>query len=597
MSRRSARLVTGGYYQSDEDSDSSTVTSVSYRESPVRVFKKRTGGRKTASRTSSRANSVASTVSSTALNEPITNAEEYIGMAPALREAQRKQTMWASPSSTPAPTHLPVLSPAPTPGPVLGLTRAHRQSPSPGVLSGRGSLLREKLQGGVESSGYSSSEGLCSNTATITSSGSGSYGRRVPLSPPAPNSKHSTCSSAGVPFSPKVRKAVLVLLILILLTFGVWSMLPIMTLMTQNLLMNVNQPVMTTPPIIPPPPRTMERDSGLNLAIEEKMQKLLRDIELKQQRLVSEVELRLQTDIRGISQRVESVVSQQNVRLDQEVSGLSWQIRDLQSDTHSATSGLMQRLETQLSHTTKLEQELSSIKMAPPPAPCPETPAAAPSNELTPELKLALEKWFSDRVKDQQLYVRQTQPVSSCKDCGPLADRMADFALETQGASVISTRCSETYRTRSACVTLFGFPLWYPSESPRTVIQGNQVLLPGKCWAFHGVQGTLVLSLSHPVRITHVTLDHLPRCNSPTGRIDSAPRDFEVYGMSTDSEEGNLLGKFTYDQDGEPTQTFKLPDQSGAVHRFVELRILSNWGHVEYTCVYRFRVHGQIAGA
>ncbi|XP_062311864.1 uncharacterized protein LOC134016534 [Osmerus eperlanus] len=266
-------------------------------------------------------------------------------------------------------------------------------------------------------------------------------------------------------------------------------MLPIMTSMTQNLLMNVNQPVMTTPPIIPPPPRTMvtmERDSGLNLAIEEKMQKLLRDIELKQQRLVSEVELRLQTDIRGISQRVRGetlhVVSQQNVRLDQEVSGLSWQIRDLQSDTHSATSGLMQRLETQLSHTTKLEQELSSIKMAPPPAPCPETPAAAPSNELTPELKLALEKWFSDRVKDQQLYVRQTQPVSSCKDCGPLADRMADFALEAQGASVISTRCSETYRTRSACVTLFGFPLWYPSESPRTVIQGNQVLLPGKCW-------------------------------------------------------------------------------------------------------------------
>lgn len=106
-----------------------------------------------------------------------------------------------------------------------------------------------------------------------------------------------------------------------------------------------------------------------------------------------------------------------------------------------------------------------------------------------------------------------------CSDCGrPVADKMPDFALETQGqkpvhdtqstlasstasllllsllllssllffsvfcwfgvflclcvgASVISTRCSETYRIRSACVTLFGFPLWYPSESPRTVIQ------------------------------------------------------------------------------------------------------------------------------
>ncbi|XP_034004146.1 SUN domain-containing protein 2-like [Trematomus bernacchii] len=171
---------------------------------------------------------------------------------------------------------------------------------------------------------------------------------------------------------------------------------------------------------------------------------------------------------------------------------------------------------------------------------------------------------------------------------------MADFALETQGASVISTRCSETYRIRSACVTLFGFPLWYPSESPRTVIQGSPVLLPGKCWAFHGVQGTLLISLSHPITVSHVTLDHLPRYNSPTGRIDSAPRDLQVYGMREESEEGSLLGTFTYDENGESTQTFKLPISS-VVYRLVELRVLSNWGHVDYTCLYRFRVHGQIS--
>lgn len=40
-----------------------------------------------------------------------------------------------------------------------------------------------------------------------------------------------------------------------------------------------------------------------------------------------------------------------------------------------------------------------------------------------------------------------------------------------------------------------------------------------------------------------------------------------------------------------------LPPQnpSDVVYRFVELRVLTNWGHVEYTCLYRFRVHGQIA--
>lgn len=27
--------------------------------------------------------------------------------------------------------------------------------------------------------------------------------------------------------------------------------------------------------------------------------------------------------------------------------------------------------------------------------------------------------------------------------------------------------------------------------------------------------------------------------------------------------------------------------------QIVELRISSNWGHPEYTCLYRFRVHGE----
>jgi SUN domain-containing protein 1/2 len=36
----------------------------------------------------------------------------------------------------------------------------------------------------------------------------------------------------------------------------------------------------------------------------------------------------------------------------------------------------------------------------------------------------------------------------------------ADFALETAGGSILSTRCSETYTSRSAMITLLGFPVW-----------------------------------------------------------------------------------------------------------------------------------------
>ena len=41
------------------------------------------------------------------------------------------------------------------------------------------------------------------------------------------------------------------------------------------------------------------------------------------------------------------------------------------------------------------------------------------------------------------------------------------------GGTVVSTRCSETYYRKTALVSVFGIPLWYTSNSPRTVIQVN----------------------------------------------------------------------------------------------------------------------------
>lgn len=43
--------------------------------------------------------------------------------------------------------------------------------------------------------------------------------------------------------------------------------------------------------------------------------------------------------------------------------------------------------------------------------------------------------------------------------------------LPMPGASVISTRCSETYETKTALLSLFGIPLWYHSQSPRVILQ------------------------------------------------------------------------------------------------------------------------------
>ncbi|KAG8511177.1 SUN domain-containing protein 2 [Galemys pyrenaicus] len=171
---------------------------------------------------------------------------------------------------------------------------------------------------------------------------------------------------------------------------------------------------------------------------------------------------------------------------------------------------------------------------------------------------------------------------------------LVDYALESGGASVVSTRCSETYETKTALLSLFGIPLWYHSQSPRVILQPD--VHPGNCWAFQGPQGFAVVRLSARIRPTAATLEHVPKSLSPNSTISSAPRDFAVYGFDEDlQQEGTLLGQFTYDQDGEPIQTFYFQDPKMATYQMVELRILTNWGHPEYTCIYRFRVHGEPA--
>ncbi|XP_041364601.1 SUN domain-containing protein 2-like isoform X2 [Gigantopelta aegis] len=169
---------------------------------------------------------------------------------------------------------------------------------------------------------------------------------------------------------------------------------------------------------------------------------------------------------------------------------------------------------------------------------------------------------------------------------------MADYALESIGGSIISIRCSVTYYKKTALVSIFGIPLWYASNSPRTVIQPD--VYPGQCWAFKGSRGYLVIQLATAVQPTGFTLEHISRLLSPAGNVDSAPKDFSVIGLTNEREveKGKHLGNYTYNQEGNPVQFFPVQAVQLDFYPIVELRILSNHGNPEYTCLYRFRVHG-----
>ncbi|NWH96405.1 SUN2 protein, partial [Aegithalos caudatus] len=204
---------------------------------------------------------------------------------------------------------------------------------------------------------------------------------------------------------------------------------------------------------------------------------------------------------------------------------------------------------------------------------------------------VALQQVGTAGVTEEQVHLIVDQALKRYSE-----DRvgMVDYALESAGASVINTRCSETYETRTALLSLFGIPLWYHSQSPRVILQPD--VNPGNCWAFRGSQGFAVIRLSGIIRPMAVTLEHIPKALSPQGTIPSAPKDFAVYGLKEEGEEeGLLLGQFTYNHDGNPIQTFYLEGDSMGTYQLAELRVLSNWGHPEYTCIYRFRVHGEPA--
>ncbi|XP_042241959.1 uncharacterized protein LOC121879401 isoform X2 [Homarus americanus] len=174
------------------------------------------------------------------------------------------------------------------------------------------------------------------------------------------------------------------------------------------------------------------------------------------------------------------------------------------------------------------------------------------------------------------------------------ADRtgMVDHALESAGGNIISTRCTESYQVHQAEVSILGFTVYrYFTNNPRTIIQPDR--MPGQCWAFKGSQGYIVIQLAGLVNPSAFSLEHIPKSLSPSGTIDSAPREFEVWGLTSENDEGVHFGSYEYDQDGESLQTFIVKKESSEYFPLIELKINSNHGNILYTCLYRFRVHGK----
>ena len=217
-----------------------------------------------------------------------------------------------------------------------------------------------------------------------------------------------------------------------------------------------------------------------------------------------------------------------------------------------------------------------------------------------------------------------------------------DYSMYYAGGRVIPALTTPTYSLQPRGILNYA----WGAITGRTILEGRPpvtALHPdisvGNCWPFRGSKGQLAVMLARPVIITEFTIDHAAK--EVVHDVRPAPKKMEVWGLvegkenvkkveeyhrrreqrhrdlvAIASREGRQpppkedpypdslpesehyirLAQFTYDlRKNNHIQTFSVPQDIqdlGVDIGIVVLFIQSNWGQPEWTCLYRFRVHG-----
>ncbi|KAF7374809.1 Spindle pole body-associated protein sad1 [Mycena sanguinolenta] len=218
-------------------------------------------------------------------------------------------------------------------------------------------------------------------------------------------------------------------------------------------------------------------------------------------------------------------------------------------------------------------------------------------------------------------------------------DERRDFALYSSGGQIIPSLTSPTYDVHASTfggrivelVTGNGYAVGLP---PITALHYD--IHDGRCWPFAGSQGQLGVFLAAPVYIEDITIDHVAVEAALNSRA-SAPQDMEVWGLIEGADNMAKLAAWRADKtqrrengeviEDEPERPKSIPNSveyiriasfrydvhsSNNIQTFpvdqeikalgidfgvVALVVKSNWGNSAFTCLYRFRVHGQRMGA
>ncbi|PAA91940.1 hypothetical protein BOX15_Mlig015518g3 [Macrostomum lignano] len=270
-------------------------------------------------------------------------------------------------------------------------------------------------------------------------------------------------------------------------------------------------------------------------------------------------------------------------QLQKDLDKLDGQVKDLAKRTEKCTSEQITRDRHRSKEHEKLQAQLDSLKSV----------TEARFEKQSVQLR-RLEQTASALNGRCGQFVRSAGQQGSTVE----ADQLPDYALKSGGAAVLlahNGNCGLTSWWQR------WQRWWRQLPDPETIISGPSGLQPGDCWSFAGFPGRAVVQLSRPIRVSAVSIDHISRLQSFNNSVASAPKRFCVYGLTKacDFKTGRRLGCFAYDaESGPPTQTFHIVDSEAAmesaVFKYVLLEVGNNHGQPDYTCVYRFRVHGHM---
>ncbi|KAA1080685.1 hypothetical protein PGT21_017151 [Puccinia graminis f. sp. tritici] len=167
-----------------------------------------------------------------------------------------------------------------------------------------------------------------------------------------------------------------------------------------------------------------------------------------------------------------------------------------------------------------------------------------------------------------------------------------NFAAFPAGANVLPSWTSPTWYHYLKSQSMF--------INKHSKVEGNPPIVAllsdlslGTCWSFLGERGQIGIQLARVIWVTGITISHVSRALAYD--IRTAPNKFELWGLGFDGEDNlDLLHSGAYDINAaQNVQYFEVSSPKTRSYSKVLVKIRSNHGNRDLTCVYQIRIHGE----